>query len=101
MALRVEFTGELWRWAARRELWTFVTLPDDFSDRIVAVVGEMTNGWGSVRVDARVGDTRFRTSVFPDTDRGAYILPIKRAVRDAEGLELGAPVTAEVVLVDF
>jgi hypothetical protein len=101
MAERFEFSGELWRWEARRELWTFVTLPEGASDRIVAVVGDRTNGWGSVRVDATVGATRFRTSIFPDTDRGAYVLPVKRVVRESEGLELGALVAVEIELVDF
>lgn len=99
--MRYSFTGELWRWAARRELWTFVTLSPEADDEIVAVVGDMTNGWGSIRVDAVVGATRFRTSIFPAGDEGSYVLPIKRAVRDAEGLELGAPVTASITPVDF
>ncbi|AMM21516.1 hypothetical protein AX769_16930 [Frondihabitans sp. PAMC 28766] len=99
--MRFTFTNELWRWAARRELWTFVTLSPEADDQIVAMVGDMTNGWGSIRVDARVGQTSFRTSIFPAGDQGAYVLPVKRAVRDAEGLELGVRVTAEIVLVDF
>lgn len=99
--LRYTFSGELWRWTARRELWTFVTLSADADDEITAIVGDMTNGWGSIRVDAVVGATRFRTSVFPAGEQGAYVLPVKRAVREAEGLELGDSVTAEITLLDF
>lgn len=42
-----------------------------------------------MRVEARVGGTSWRTSVFPDTGRGTYLLPVKKAVRTAEDLEDG------------
>ena len=53
-------------------------------------------GFGSVRVRATVGATSWTTSVFPDAARGAYVLPVKKAVRRAEGLDEGDP--ADVVL---
>jgi hypothetical protein len=53
-------------------------------------------GFGSVRVRATVGGTTWTTSVFPDSTRGAYVLPVKKAVRRAEGLDEGDP--ADVVL---
>ena len=38
------------------------------------------------------------TSIFPDGVRGSYVLPIKRAVREAEDLDVGdiASVTVEL-----
>jgi hypothetical protein len=47
-------------------------------------------------VRATVGATSWTTSVFPDARRGAYVLPVKRAVRQAEDLDEGDP--ADVVL---
>ena len=49
-----------------------------------------------MRVRATVGATTWTTSVFPDASRGAYVLPVKKAVRHAEGLGEGDP--ADVVL---
>jgi len=99
------FEAELWRWAARRELWTFVSLPLDVSDLVTELVEGATNGWGSVRVDAEIGGTRFRTSIFPAGtglgEAGSWVLPVKRAVRDAAAAELGDVVTVELELVDF
>ncbi len=46
-------------------------------------------GFGSVRVEATTGGSRWRTSIFPDRTRGCYVLPVKRAVRRAEGLDVG------------
>jgi hypothetical protein len=53
-----------------------------------------------VRVGVTVGATRWQTSIFPDSSRGAYVLPVKRAVREAEGLEVGDTCTLRVELVD-
>jgi hypothetical protein len=44
-------------------------------------------GWGCIPVAARIGATRWKTSLFPKD--GGYIVPIKAAVRRAERLELG------------
>jgi uncharacterized membrane protein (UPF0127 family) len=54
-----------------------------------------------VRVRARVGATTWRTSIFPDGKRGAYVLPVKRAVRKAQSLEPGDTVRVSVELVDY
>jgi hypothetical protein len=50
-----------------------------------------------VRVHAQIGATTWATSVFPDKARGAFVLPVKAAVRKAEGLEVGdtVPVSLE------
>jgi hypothetical protein len=87
-----EFTSELWRWDARRsDTWTFVTVPA----HVTAAVEDEADargpraGFGSVKVVVRVGGTTWRTSVFPDAASGCFVLPIKRAVREAEGVEAG------------
>jgi hypothetical protein len=85
------FTAELWRWKAQ-EAWRFVTLPVEESEVITLVSGP-PRGFGSVPVEVLVGATRWRTSVFPDEGGRAYVLPMKKAVRVAEGLEDGDLVT--------
>jgi hypothetical protein len=94
--LTCEFLAPLWVWDVRRDLWTFVTLPDDASDEIRARVDVGARGFGSVPVQARIGATTWRTSVFPQGGEGPYVLPVKRAVREANGLSPGD--TAAVVL---
>jgi hypothetical protein len=42
-------------------------------------------GFGSVKVEARVGDSRWSTSVFPQKG-GTWFLPVKKAICRAEGL---------------
>jgi len=91
------FSAALWRWEAQ-EAWFFVTVPADESARI-RERPRPPRGFGSVRVRATIGATTWQTSVFPDSARGAYVLPVKKAVRRAEGLEEGdrAAVVLEVL----
>ena len=97
----VVFDAELWIWDARRvDSWTFVTLPAEASEDISDTVGGRQRGFGSVRVRATVGGTTWTTSIFPDGARGAYVLPVKRAVRRAEALDAGDHTTVTVELID-
>jgi hypothetical protein len=82
-----EFDSAVWRW--REGTWHFVTVPDDVSDEVDAAVGDLVGGFGSVRVEVTLGGSTWRTSLFPSKDDAAYILPVKKAVRTAEGLAEG------------
>lgn len=98
----VAFTAPLWLWEGDGA-WHFVTVPEELSDIIEfrTTQRDQQRGFGSVRVEVTVGATTWRTSLFPDSTRGAYVLPVKREVRVAEGLELGTNVTIELRLVGF
>ena len=98
----MDFTGELWIWAARRnESWTFVSLPVEDSAEIRDRAGGLRRGFGSLRVRATVGGTSWTTSIFPDSTRDTYVLPVKRAVRTAESLTPGDTTTVHVELLDL
>jgi len=97
--VRVEFEGEIYRWAARTDSWYFVNLPADLSAEI-REIPRPYRGFGSVRVNVRIGGSRWRTSIFPDAGQGTYVLPLKRAVRDAEGLVDQAVVAVELDVLD-
>jgi hypothetical protein len=97
----VVFDAELWIWDARRaDSWTFVSLPAEASEEIGDLAAGPRRGFGSVRVRATVGGSTWTTSIFPDSARGRYVLPIKRAVREAEALDAGDTATVSVQLVD-
>lgn len=81
--MQVEFEGDVFRWQSREQDWYFVALPPDLSAEI-REIPRPRRGFGSVRVEARIGISTFRTSIFPDSTQGAYVLPLKRAVRHAE-----------------
>ena len=52
-------------------------------------------GFGSVKVEARIGASRWPTSLFPQK-KGGWFLPVKKAICRAEGLAEGDEV--EVML---
>jgi hypothetical protein len=94
------FEAELWIWDARRDdSWTFVSLPAEASEEIRELSAGPRRGFGSVPVQVSIGTSTWRTSVFPDSASGVYVLPVKRAVRRTEGIEAGdvASVTVELV----
>jgi hypothetical protein len=92
-----EFTFDAEVWIAQAmDAWHFVSLPPEVSDAIADRVDLARPGFGSVRVEVTIGGTTWRTSVFPDSKRGTYVLPVKAGVRRAEGLAAGD--TAEVTL---
>ena len=86
------FDAELWM-AEGPGSWHFVTVPGDVSDDIGARGPGRRPGFGSVRVRATVDGMRWETSVFPDSKRGAYVLPVKRAVRRHAEVEAGDRIT--------
>ncbi|HEX6357608.1 DUF1905 domain-containing protein [Actinophytocola sp.] len=96
------FDAELWIWDARRDdSWTFVSLPVEASEEIREVTGPPRRGFGSQRVRVTVGASTWTTSIFPDSGRGAYVLPVKRAIRKAEAIEAGDTATVTVELIDL
>lgn len=96
--LSFTFTAEVW---FAEHSWVFLTVPDDVSDEIVDLLDSLEQprrGFGSVKVEVTVGDTTWSTSLFPDKGRGAYILPVKKAVRDAEHIDGGDAVVVSLTV---
>lgn len=66
--------------------WHFITVPKKESEDIKKRFGAKKRGWGSLPVVVQVGETEWKTSIFPDSKSGTYILPLKAVVRRKEGL---------------
>ena len=99
--VEVTFDAELWIWDARRtDSWTFVSLPAEESEEIRDRATGTHRGFGSLRVRVTVGGSVWTTSIFPDSARGTYVLPIKRAIRKAEALDVGDTASVTVELID-
>ncbi len=96
---RFAFDATVWEHVGPSS-WYFVSLPEPHSDDIDAMFGHHAAGFGSIRVAVAIGDTRWTTSIFPDAKRGTYILPVKKAVRLAEGLVDGSVARVDLEVVD-
>ena len=95
-----EFAAPLWRYPGA-DGWHFVSLPPEISTDITDISTGIRRGFGSVRVAVTVGSTSWRTSIFPDSKTGAYLLPVKKAVRVAERLEVGDQIKAQLEIDDL
>ena len=93
------FDGDLWLHDGDAP-WHFITVPQDISDNIEARQDLTQRGFGSVRVRVTIGATTWTTSLFPDIKREAYVLPVKRDVRESEGIAAGSTVGVRIELVD-
>ena len=94
--LEFSFTADVWLWQAEKAAWHFVELPNEMSEDIKAFTKHLARGFRSVKVEASIGETRWRTSIFPSKERGAYILPLKKSVRDAEDIGAGSTVSVDL-----
>jgi hypothetical protein len=96
---RFSFVAELWEHEGPGA-WHFVSLPEDIADDIDAMFGHRAKGFGSLRVDVCIGETTWSTSIFPDSKRGTFVLPVKKQVRNAEGLVVGSKASVELTVVE-
>lgn len=88
------FEAELW--PTDKGSWVFLTVPPDVDDEIRMLSGP-PRGFGSAPVEVRIGGSTWRTSIFPDSS--GFVLPVKRAVRTAEQVDIGDVVAVTLRLV--
>lgn len=105
--------SETVRFSAPLQIWTnetesssvgFIILPPEAGEAIAAhelarrlELGQR-RGFGSVKVTARIGETTWDTSVFPQKGRESWFMAVKVGVRRAEGIEEGDAVEVELML---
>jgi hypothetical protein len=93
--MSLQFRGEVWYWRGPSP-FHFITVPDAQCRELAAASPVVSYGWGVIPVTVQIGGTRFTTSLFPKD--GGYLVPVKTAVRAAEGIELGDIVTVRMTI---
>lgn len=88
--MSLEFSGEIWEWRGPAPFY-FVTIPEEQSRAIKDVAHLVTYGWGVIPVKVQIGQTQWKTSLFPKD--GLYLVPLKDKVRKAEDLKEGDQIT--------
>lgn len=76
--------------------WHFVTLPKKVAKALNDRFEYLKKGFGSLRVEVTVGETSWKTSVFPDKTSGSFVLPLKARVRKKEGIEVGKSIALTI-----
>lgn len=88
--------AKVWLYPGTEANWHFITIPKKESDQIKDRFGHDARGWGSLPVNATIGATTWKTSIFPDKKAGAYLLPLKADVRKKEGVAVGKTIALTV-----
>ncbi|HSO16716.1 MAG TPA: DUF1905 domain-containing protein [Arthrobacter sp.] len=99
MALSYTFTARLWLYPGEAG-WHFLTVPDGVSGEIREEAAALRQGFGSIKVTAAIAGHRWSTSLFPDSRSGSYLLPVKKAIRTAAGIEAGDEVRVQLQVPD-
>lgn len=84
--MKLDFTGEIIYWRGPAP-FLFVAVPWEQSEAIKLIAAQVSYGWGCIPVHARIGETEWKTSLFPKN--GLYLVPIKMSVQRAESLDVG------------
>lgn len=104
MSETVTMRTPLWRWqGGNGGQWFFLSIDGAAAEAIAghALMRRLESGrgrgFGSVKVEAAIGDSRWQTSVFPGKN-GAWLLPVKAAIRRAEGIAEGDEIALVLIL---
>ena len=76
-------------WPGEQGAWHFAHVEKKLSAEIQERHGMHKRGFGSLPVEVTLGKTKWKTSIFPERHSGTYLLPLKAAVRRAEGIAAG------------
>ena len=89
------FAAEVVEWRGPAPFY-FVVAPPDECGWLTEIMREVTYGWGMIPVSGRIGRTDFTTSLWPR--KGTWWVPLKDAVRRAEGIDLGDVITVALTI---
>ena len=96
---RFQFKNKLWIWSTAKASWHFVSVPKENYEQIKGFYEGPKRGFGSIRVKAKIGKTSWKTSIFRDKKRNAYLLPIKSEVRKKENIKVDQSIDVLIELI--
>ena len=85
--IQYSFSAVIWQYAGQGG-WHFVSLPQDLSQEIRNNLKSEEEGWGRLKVSAKIGNTEWKSAIWFDTKMNTYLLPIKAEIRKKEKLEV-------------
>jgi len=89
------FTASVWEWRGPAP-YHFVSVPVEIAQEIKELASAVTYGWGMIPVDGKIGNTSFTTSLW--AKNSTYAVPLKDALRKAEGISFNDTVSVELTL---
>lgn len=93
--MEFSFSNTVWEWRGPAP-YHFVSVPLGIANEIKQLASAVTYGWGMIPVSGKIGATSFSTSLW--AKNGTYAVPLKDAVRKAEGISIGDMVSVKLAL---
>ena len=90
-----QFTSNVWEYSGKGA-WIFVTVPQNVSSEIRNSFKEYEEGWGRLKIDAKIGKTNWKTAIWFDSKNQTYLLPLKSEIRKKEKILLNSEI--EVII---
>lgn len=76
--------------------WYFVSLPQDLAGEVRDVFKSYEEGWGRLKVVAKIGNSEWKTAIWFDTKSQTYFLPLKKEIRTKEKIGTGTAVSVTI-----
>ncbi|WP_212741910.1 DUF1905 domain-containing protein [Enterococcus hulanensis] len=97
-----KFSAKVYHYSSSPEMvgWTMVSLPKELSAAIRDNFKSLEEGWGRMKVTAKIGKSEWQTAIWFDTKQDTYLLPLKAAIRKKEKIETGSDVTMSIWLAE-
>lgn len=89
--IKYSFSADVWHHSSPGG-WHFVSLPKKLAIEIRDHLKWQEEGWGRLKVMAKVGASEWETAIWFDTKMDTYLLPLKAEIRKKEKLEIGKDV---------
>jgi len=88
--MKYKFSAKAYQYSSSVEMsgWTFVSLPKELSIEIRDNFKWLEEGWGRMKVIAKIGNSEWQTAIWFDTKQDTYLLPLKAEIRKKENIVL-------------
>ena len=87
--IKYEFTAKVWNYSSTGGTcgWYIACLPKEMSKEIRENLKFLEEGWGLLKMTAKIGNSQWATAIWFDTKLQTYLLPIKAEIRKKEKIE--------------
>lgn len=87
--IKYEFSAKIWHYSSTGGMggWWIVCLPKEMAKEIRENLKFLEEGWGRLKIMAKVGNSQWQTAIWFDTKLDTYIFPLKAEIRKKEKLE--------------
>ena len=100
VGIKYEFSAKPYLCSSSPEMpgWTFVSLPKELSIEIRDNFKCLEEGWGRMKVTAKLGNSEWQTAIWFDTKQDTYLLPLKAKIKKQENVLLDEDVKVSILV---